>query len=72
MMFFGVIILVLWFHSSSALAAAYGIAVTGTMLITSCLLFIVAYRLWNWSLTKTMIILIPLFVIDAGVLPVRP
>jgi KUP system potassium uptake protein len=66
LMFFGVSLLVLWFHSSSALAAAYGIAVTGTMTITSCLLFIVARRLWKWSLFKTIAILVPLFIIDIG------
>lgn len=43
-----VILLVLGFGSSSALAAAYGIAVTGTMLITAILAGIVMRRLWNW------------------------
>ena len=41
--------LVIGFGSSSNLAAAYGIAVVLTMLITTCLLFFAARRLWGWS-----------------------
>jgi len=41
--------LVLGFGSSSRLAAAYGIAVTSTMVITSVLAYIAMRRLWNWS-----------------------
>jgi len=44
--------LVLGFRSSSDLAAAYGIAVTGTMSITSVLFFFLARDRWKWSLTK--------------------
>jgi len=44
--------LVLGFRSSSNLAAAYGIAVTGTMSITSVLFFFLARDRWKWSLTK--------------------
>ncbi|MFI5290982.1 MAG: potassium transporter Kup, partial [Polyangia bacterium] len=44
--------LVLGFRASSNLAAAYGIAVTGTMTITSILFFVVARRRWKWSLLK--------------------
>ena len=44
-----VILLVVFFRTSSALAAAYGIAVTGDMVITTCLLFIVAWKFWRWS-----------------------
>jgi len=45
--------LVLSFRESSNLAAAYGIAVTGTMVITSVLFFVVARKLWNWSLLQS-------------------
>lgn len=44
-----VVALVLGFHSSSHLAAAYGIAVTATMAIDSLLLYVVLRRLWRWS-----------------------
>ena len=46
----GCLILVLGFKNSSALSAAYGIAVTGTMAITSILFAVVARSRWNWSL----------------------
>ena len=48
-----VIGLVLAFGSSDNLAAAYGIAVAGTMMITTGLLAVVARRLWRWSLPVT-------------------
>ena len=44
----GCVVLVLQFRTSSALAAAYGIAVTGTMAITSFLFHEVAVRRWRW------------------------
>jgi KUP system potassium uptake protein len=46
---FGIVCLVLGFRSSSNLAAAYGIAVTGTMTIDSVLTFVVMLSLWKWS-----------------------
>jgi KUP system potassium uptake protein len=44
----GVLLLVLLFKSSSALAAAYGIAVTGTMVVTTALAFVVVWQCWHW------------------------
>ncbi len=44
----GVVVLVLGFRSSSNLAAAYGIAVTGTMSITTVLALVVARKIWKW------------------------
>ena len=43
-----VIALVLGFRSSSNLAAAYGIAVTGTMVLTACMLGILTFKVWRW------------------------
>jgi KUP system potassium uptake protein len=43
-----VILLVLGFGSSSSLAAAYGIAVTGTMVITACMLGVLTFKIWRW------------------------
>ncbi|HVZ73343.1 MAG TPA: potassium transporter Kup [Polyangia bacterium] len=48
--------LVVGFKSSSNLAAAYGIAVTGTMSITSVLFFFVARERWNWPLAKAALL----------------
>jgi KUP system potassium uptake protein len=45
----GIVILVLIFGSSSNLASAYGIAVTGTMLIDTILGFVVVISLWRWN-----------------------
>jgi KUP system potassium uptake protein len=44
----GVLVLALGFGSSSALAAAYGIAITGVMIMSSCLAFLILWRLWKW------------------------
>ncbi|MDF8333301.1 potassium transporter Kup [Novosphingobium cyanobacteriorum] len=43
-----VILLVLGFRSSSALASAYGIAVTGTMFITALMLGVLTFAVWKW------------------------
>ena len=48
----GCLLLVLFFQSSSALSAAYGIAVTGAMTITSVLFGVVARTRWGWSKLK--------------------
>ena len=47
-----VIVVILWFRSSNALSFAYGTAVTGTMLMTTILVFFVARHSWKWSLWK--------------------
>jgi KUP system potassium uptake protein len=57
-----IILLVVEFGSSSKLAAAYGIAVTGTMLITNILAIAVAIRLWNWSPTRAVLGALPFIV----------
>jgi KUP system potassium uptake protein len=46
----GVVLIVLIFKSSNALAAAYGIAVTGVMFLSTMLVATVAYKLWHWKL----------------------
>ena len=58
--------LVIGFGSSTNLAAAYGIAVTGTMLITNVLAAAVAIRLWKWSPLRALIGVLPFIVIDLG------
>ncbi len=49
LMLIGTTSLVLFFHTSSNLAAAYGIAVAGTMVISTLLIFVVARRQWKWN-----------------------
>jgi KUP system potassium uptake protein len=60
----GVCWLVISFENSSNLASAYGIAVTGTMLITTILAFAVSRMLWHWSLLKASLIFGAFLVID--------
>lgn len=61
-----IIALVIEFGSSSNLAAAYGIAVTGTMLITNILAIAVAIRLWNWSPLRAILGALPFICVDLG------
>jgi KUP system potassium uptake protein len=48
--------LVLGFQTSSNLAAAYGVAVTATMAITSLLFYLAARRIWKWPVLKAGIV----------------
>ena len=60
--------LVLGFRTSSNLAAAYGIAVTMTMAITTLIFFKVLTDRWNWSRIRAFAVCIPLFIIELGFL----
>ncbi len=60
----GVLLLVALFRSSSALASAYGIAVTGTMVVTCMMAFIVIWRLWRWSSLAAAALIVPFLLID--------
>lgn len=60
----GVLLLVVLFGSSSKLATAYGIAVTGTMVVTACLAFIVAWRHWKWPVWAAAALMAPFLLID--------
>ncbi|MFL5024092.1 MAG: potassium transporter Kup [Microvirga sp.] len=59
-----VIFLVVTFKSSSALAHAYGIAVTGTMVVTAVLAFFVVWRCWRWPLWAAVSVVVPFLLID--------
>ncbi|HJR92232.1 MAG TPA: potassium transporter Kup [Acidimicrobiia bacterium] len=56
--------LVVTFRTSSNLAAAYGLAVTGTMVITTVLFAAVATDRFGWARWKTALVVIPLLVVD--------
>ena len=60
--------LVLGFRTASNLAAAYGIAVTMTMVITTLIFFRVITDRWNWSRTRGFLICVPLVIIEMGFL----
>ena len=59
-----VILLVITFQSSSNLAAAYGIAVTGAMLIDGVLIAVVLLMMWKWNRWLSMGLLVVFFTID--------
>jgi len=61
----GVVVLVLVFQSSSALASAYGIAVSGTMVVTTTLAFVVVWKVWRWPVWLAVLALAPFLLIEA-------
>jgi len=64
----GVVILVLEFGSSSGLAAAYGISVTGVMVVTTLLLSIVMWRIWRMPALLVLAVALPFLAIDLSFL----
>ena len=63
-----VVVLVMVFKTSSNMAAAYGIAVAGTMAVTSIMVCIVAIRIWKWKPVAYVPLIALLLVIDSGFL----
>ncbi len=61
-----VIGLVLFFRNSSSLASAYGIAVTGAMLIDSCLMAVLLVAVWKWRWFAAVPIIVTFFVVDGA------
>src|SRR6195952_403532 len=59
-----VILLVLMFKSSSALASAYGISVTGTMVVTAMMGFVVIWKVWKWSPIAAAALIAPFLLLD--------
>jgi KUP system potassium uptake protein len=64
LLFIAVIVLVVLFKSSSSLASAYGISVTGTMVVTAMMGFVVIWRGWKWSPIAAAALIVPFLVID--------
>jgi KUP system potassium uptake protein len=61
----GVLLLVGLFRTSGALASAYGIAVTTTMVVDGILGLLVVWKLWNWKLWQAALLVAPLVFVDA-------
>src|SRR5437016_3979231 len=59
-----VMLLVVLFRSSSALASAYGISVTGTMVVTAMMGFVVIWRVWRWSPIAAAALIAPFLFLD--------
>jgi len=60
----GCIFIVLGFRNSSAIGAAYGIAVTGTFTMTTLLMFVLARSWWNWDRLRAGLFLVGFLIID--------
>ena len=63
-LFAAVVVLVLEFGSSSNLAAAYGISVSGTMIITTLLVYVVARRVWGWGRMRSRLLFGAFLLVD--------
>lgn len=66
MLAIGVMLLVVGFGASSNLASAYGISVTGEMLVTTILLFVVMVHRWKWKLPAAIALVTLFAIIDTG------
>ena len=64
LMMAGVLVLLVVFQTSHRLASAYGVAVTGTMFISTCLAYGVARRLWKWSWPRVLAVFVPITFVD--------
>ncbi|MEI8210935.1 MAG: KUP/HAK/KT family potassium transporter [Planctomycetota bacterium] len=63
-LFIGCVLVTITFQTSGALASAYGVAVTGTMGITTIIFAYVAYYCWGWKLPWVLLVCLPLLAID--------
>ena len=63
-LFAGVLLLLVTFRSSEKLATAYGLAVTGTFLITTTLFLLLAESAWGWNRGRLLLLGIPLAVLE--------
>src|SRR5215475_14026172 len=64
MLLIAVMLLVLMFKSSSALASAYGISVTGTMVVTAMMGFVVIWKVWRWKPLAAAALIAPFLLLD--------
>jgi KUP system potassium uptake protein len=64
MLLIAVMLLVLMFKSSSALASAYGISVTGTMVVTAMMGFVVIWKVWQWKPLAAAALVVPFLLLD--------
>ena len=64
-LFVGCVLLVIGFGSSAALASAYGLAVSGVMVVTTLSMILIARKLWNWSRLASLGLFVPLLAFDS-------
>ncbi len=63
-LFIGCVTVTLYFQTSTNLAAAYGVAVTGTMGITTIIFAYVAFYRWQWKMVHVLSVCIPILIVD--------
>jgi KUP system potassium uptake protein len=63
-LYIGCVLLVISFGSSASLASAYGLAVSGVMVITTLSMILIAQKLWNWRNSLSYALFIPLLALD--------
>lgn len=64
LMYIAVMVAVIGFGSSSRLASAYGLTVTGTLVCTTFLAVIVARKHWKWSIWRCALVFVPMGIVD--------
>jgi KUP system potassium uptake protein len=64
----GVLTLIVMFQSSANLAHAYGLAVTGTMMVTTILLYLVMRWHWKWDVFRSVLVIVPLAALELAFL----
>ena len=63
-LFIAVLVIVAVFQTSDRLAAAYGVSVTATMVITSMMAFFVIWKRWKWPMWQTLLLVVPLLLVE--------
>ena len=63
-LFLGCVAVTLMFKTATNLTAAYGVAVTGSMAITSVIISYIAYYRWQWKLPWVLLVFVPFLIID--------
>jgi KUP system potassium uptake protein len=66
LMMVGVLLLLVMFQTSSNVASAYGVAVTGALLVDTLLAYVIIRRIWRWRWASTAALLVPLLFIDVA------
>jgi len=68
MLLIGVLVVMITFQTSSALAHAYGLAVTGTMVVTTLMASIVMRQMWKWDWARVLAFIVPFLILDLSFL----
>lgn len=68
MLLVGVVVVMVTFQTSSALAHAYGLAVTGTMVVTTLMAAIVMRQMWKWGWPRVLAFIVPFMILDLSFL----